>query len=303
MTRKAASTGSSLPAAVQASARAQLPLSAPLVMATSLPDGEPWAAVYRYKSGYLARFIDLVDFDISSAGTEITIYAVPGVCTQTIEHLYQNQALPLALSLKKRLVLHGSAVEIGGKAAAFVAESGRGKSTLAASFSSSGFRFLTDDGLLVEPMDDHEYVIQPSHASLRLWDDSYEAISHLTMKTEPAISYTSKVRVLAGENLPFCAQDRVLKHLYILGAGTSKGVSITPVSSQDSFIEMRRHCFLLSIDEHEMLAHNFRQLADLSRLPIFFKLDYPRRYDMLPQVRAAVVEHMLLGDKRSSLAS
>jgi hypothetical protein len=55
---------------------------------------------------------------------------------------------------------------------------------------------------------------------------------------------------------------------------------------------MVRHCFLLGVDEHEMLAHNFHQLAELSRLPLFFNLDYPRRYNVLAQVREAVVNHL-----------
>jgi hypothetical protein len=58
---------------------------------------------------------------------------------------------------------------------------------------------------------------------------------------------------------------------------------------------MRRHCFLLGIDEQEILAHNFQQLAELSRLPVFFSLDYPRRYDILDQVREAVVKHVHQG--------
>jgi hypothetical protein len=44
----------------------------------------------------------------------------------------------------------------------FAAESGRGKSTLAASFAVNGFRFLTDDGLVLEPAGEG-YAVLPSH--------------------------------------------------------------------------------------------------------------------------------------------
>ncbi len=279
-----------MPQVSYAAARAQQPLLVPALLETSLPDGEPWAVICRHKSGYLVRFIDLVDFEISSAGTEIVIHASPGVSSHTAEHLYQNQALPLALSLQKKIVLHGSAVEIGDKAVAFIAESGRGKSTLAASFSSNGFRFLTYDGLQIDQSND-EYRIRSSHPSLRLWEDSRQAMAHSASQTAPAISYSAKARFIADENFRFCAESRALKHIYFLGDGSTEGVSITPVSSQKSFIEMRRHCFLLGVDEHAMLAHNFQQLAELSRLPIFFNLDYPRRYDILDRVREAVVNH------------
>ena len=276
-----------------AAARTQQRLAASPFLETPLPGGEPWMAFYRRERGYLVRFNELVDFEISRAGTEIIIHAVPGVSSQTTEHLHQNQALPLALSLQKKLVLHGSAVEIGDTAVAFLAESGRGKSTLAASFSSNGFRFLTDDGLLIDKTDE-EYIIRPSHASIRLWDDSREAIVHGTSLAAPPIDYNAKARILADEKFKFCAENRPLGHVYFLGDGSSEDVSITAVSSQKAVIEMLRHCFLLGVDEREILAHNFQRLAELSRSPVFFSLDYPRRYDILDRVREAVVKHVHL---------
>jgi len=276
-----------------AAARAQQRLAASPFLKTSLPDGEPWMTFYRHGRDYLVRFNELVDFEISSTGTEIIIHAVPGVSSHTIEHLYQNQALPLALSLQKKLVLHGSAVEIGGRAVAFLAESGRGKSTLAASFSANGFRFLTDDGLLIDKMDE-EYIIRPSHPSIRLWDDSREAIADSSSLAAPPIDYNAKARILADEKFQFCAENRPLGHVYFLGDGSSQDVSITDVSSQKAVIEMLRHCFLLGVDEREILTHNFQRLAELSRSPIFFRLDYPRRYDILDQVREVVVKHVHL---------
>ena len=275
----------------KARARAQPQLSAQPLLETTLPGGEPWAVFYRRNFGYLVRFVDLVDFEISPGGTEITVRAVPGVSTETVDHLYKNQASPLALSLQKKLVLHGSAVEISDGAIAFIGETGRGKSTLAASFSSNGFRFLTDDGLRIDKTE-KQYIVQPSHPSLRLWNDSREATAHAGSLTAPATAYSSKLRFLADEHFLFCAESRALQRIYFLGDGASNSISIAAVSGQAAFIEMRRHCFLLGLDQPELLAHNFQQLAELSRLPIFFSLDYPRRYDILEQVREAIVNHL-----------
>jgi hypothetical protein len=248
---------------------------------------------YRGQGAYLVRFHGLVDFKISVAGTHVTVHAVPGTTSQTAEHLYLNQALPLALSLQKALVLHGSAVEIGKGAVAFIGASGQGKSTLAASFSSNGYRFLSDDGLLIDGSR-AGYVIRPSHASLRLWDDSRVALADRAEETAPPVSYSPKARILAGEKFAFCPDPRALQRVFFLGDGSASSVSIAPVSSQNAVVQMLRHCFLLGVDEREMLAHNFRQLADLSRLPIYFNLDYPRRYDALAEVREAVIRHCQL---------
>jgi hypothetical protein len=270
---------------------AQLAISSLPFLETSLPDGQPWMAFYRRNGNYLVRFADLVDFEIFNDGMQIIVHAVPGVSSHTIEHLYQNQALPLALSLRKMLVLHGSAVEIDSKAVAFLAETGRGKSTLAASFSSNGLRFLTDDGLLIEKMGG-KYVVQPSHPSIRLWEDSREALAKQVSVIAPSVDYNKKARFLADKNFLFCSENRPLKHVYFLGDGSSKDVTINAVGGQLPTLEMLKHCFLLGVDKREILAHNFEQLAELSRLPIFFSLDYPRRYDMLDRVRQAVTEHV-----------
>ncbi len=279
-----------MPRVKHAAARAQHTVSAKPLLKKTLPGGRPWAAVYRNEHSYLVRFTEFVDFEISGKGTKILIQEVPGVSPHSVEHLYHNAALPLALSLQGKLVLHGSAVEIGDKAVAFLAESGRGKSTLAASFASNGFRFLTDDGLQIIATDGG-YCIHPSHPSIRLWDDSCTSVMKSTTQPLPALDYTAKARFLADENFVFCTEDRALKHVYFLGDGRSENVSITPLSGQESFVEMIRHCFLLGIDEREILAENFQQIAELSRLPIFYNLDFPRDYDILDQVRETVANH------------
>ena len=271
-------------------ARSQARLTTTPLLETSQADGEPWMAFYRRRRGYLVRIFKLVDFEVFSSGTQVTIHAVPGVSPHTVEHLYLNQALPLALSLQNKLVLHGSAVEIENLAVAFLGASGRGKSTLAASFSANGFRFLSDDGLLIDK-EGNNFIIRPGHPSLRLRDDSREVIAKRPGQTESVIDHNAKSRFLADDKFSFCAENRALAHLYFLGDGSSAGVSITPVSSQKSVIEMMRHCFLLGVDERELLAKNFQRLAELAREPIFFNLDYPRRFDFLGQVREAVVKN------------
>jgi hypothetical protein len=254
------------------------------------PDGTLWTSFYHTGQDYLLRFPDLADFTVSSDGLEVTAYPVPGVSEQTIEHLYLNQVLPLALSRQFKLVLHASAVEIENFAVAFLGVSGRGKSTLAASFSTSGCRFLTDDGLQLEKGPDG-YLIQPSHPSIRLWDDSRQALIPDTAQAAPPVDFTPKSRFLADDEVAYCDVARPLRCVYFLGEGDTDTVSIEPVSGRDAMIDLVRHSFLLDIEAREMLMHHFGQLTELAKNPMFFRLDYPRQYEMLPQVRNAVIRH------------
>ena len=271
-------------------AREQAPLGEAPFLEWTLPDGTLWTQFHRTGDGYLLRFPGLADFAVSTDGREVMAYPVSGVSDQTVDHLYLNQVLPLALSRQFKLVLHASAVEIGDFSVAFLGVSGRGKSTLAASFATSGCRFLTDDGLQLETSEGG-YVIQPSHPSIRLWDDSRLALMPETTLTAPSVDFTPKSRFLADDEVAYCDVARPLRCLYFLGDGDTDSVSIEPVSGRDAMVELVRHSFLLDIEARDMLMHHFGQLTELARIPMFFRLDYPRRSEKLPLVRDAVIQH------------
>jgi hypothetical protein len=189
------------------------------------------------------------------------------------------------LSQQGQRVFQASAVEIGNGAVVFAAESGRGKSTLAASFAVNGFRFLTDDGLVLEPAGDG-YAVLPSHPSIRLWADSEAALIQPGTETAPAVSYTSKARFLAGEQVRFRDQPRPLRRAYFLGDGRAETVTFERLRPAEALVEWVKHSFLLDIEERPRLASHFDQVASLADLPIHYCLDYPRRYEALAHVRA-----------------
>jgi hypothetical protein len=257
----------------------------------SFPDGTLWTEFYRVEGGHLLRFPGLADFEVSADGQVVTCLPAPGVSEATSQHLYLNQVLPLVLSKQGKLVFHASAVEVGAGAIAIVAESGRGKSTLAASFALSGHRFLTDDGLVVEGGKDG-FAALPSHPSIRLWEDSEAALIPPAAGRAPPVSYTSKARFLAGDDLVFCDTPRALRRVYFLGDGSAGELTIQPLSAAQALVEWVKHSFLLDIEEQPRLASHFDQVAALANRPIHFRLDYPRHFDDLPQVRRAIIDHV-----------
>jgi len=300
-----------------AETRPQAPLPAPF-HTWALPDGVPWTDFHREHGGYLLRFPGMADFHVSADAKRVTCHPVHGTSDAVVQHLYLNQVLPLSLSKQGRLVFHASAVEVDGGAIAFVGVSGRGKSTLAASFAIEGFRFLTDDGLVVEPVG-HGHVALPSHPSIRLWEDSEQALIAPGTAMAPAVDYTSKARFLAGDKLGFCDEPRPLRRVYFLGDGSASDIEFRRLSGDggesdiefrrlsgdgsasdiefrrlsgaDAMIEWVKHSFLLDIEEKPRLASHFDQVAKLANEPIHYALDYPRSYDELARVRAAIVAH------------
>ena len=271
--------------------RPQQTMNAPPFRAWLLPDGAVWLQFYRTDSGYVLRFPELADFEIGADALAVTCYPVPGVSDETPRHLFLNQVLPLVLSKRGKMVFHASAIEVAGVAAAFVGDSGKGKSTLAASFATNGFRFLCDDGLVLEH-GEHGYEAMPSHPSIRLWDDSREALIGSTAQTAPPVEYTAKTRLIAGSGIKFCEQPRLLRRVYFLGDGCASALSVQKLGASDALAEWVKHAFLLDPDERHLLASHFDRLVALARAGIAYRLQYPRRYSALAEVRRAVIEQI-----------
>ena len=179
------------------------------------PDGRPWLEFYRQASGYLLRFPGLADFDVPGGSGPVSCHPAPEVTEDTTTHLFLNQVSPLLASSRGALVFHASVVDCRGSAIAFVGESGRGKSTLAARFATSGYGFLSDDGLAVAGTDGGFFAL-PGHPSLRLWDDSQAALMREGGTTVLPVQYTEKSRFVATDELLFCNQPRRLRRAYFL---------------------------------------------------------------------------------------
>ena len=275
------------------SARRQDALAGAPFHTWAFPDGTLWLQFHRDADGYLLRFPGLADFQVSRDGQHVACRPVPGVSDETIRHLYLNQVLPLALSRAGTLVFHASAVEVGTGAVAFMGESGRGKSTLAARFCTSGYRFLTDDGLAVEEAEGG-YRVLPSQPSIRLWEDSEAALIHAGARRAEPVEYTSKARILADKSVAHCDQPRMLRRVYFLGTGAAGGIRIEPLTPSEAFVELVKHSFLLDIEARDLITAQFHQLSRLALEPVYFRLDYPRRFELLDNVQRAILDHHTL---------
>jgi hypothetical protein len=272
-------------------ARPQPPMTMTPFHEWAFPDGTLWTQFYRLGSGYLLRFPGLADFEVSVQALVVSCYPTPDADDDTPEHLYRNQVLPLVLSRLGRLVAHASAVEINGGCVAFAAASGRGKSTLAACFSTSGFRFLTDDGLVLEAVEGGFQVL-PSHPSLRLWRDSVDTLLGGGTAAPGDRPERLKVRIAAGSHLAFCPQPRPLHRVYFLGDGSADAFTCRRLTATEALLAWVSHSFLLDLEEQSLLATHFDQVAAIANLPLSYRLDYPRRFADLPRVQQAILDHL-----------
>ena len=271
-------------------ARPQEPVGQDPFKCYVLDDDTVWTEFYHTGYGYLLRFPGLADFDVSIDGSKVVAYPTKGTDEATIEHLYINQLVPLALSRQGRPAFHASVVTVPGGAVAFLGRTGMGKSTLAASFALEDSAFLTDDSLIVDEAGDICHAL-PSHASLRLWEDSVAALVGDDMPEIGIVSYSDKARLLAGDALTYNDTPLPLLAAYVLEGEEPAAVAIRTLSGSERHMAWIENSFLLDIQDRDLLARHFDWTHRISGKVPTFALDYTRNYGTLPTLRATIRQH------------
>lgn len=253
------------------------------------PGGEPWARFVRTRSGTRIQFPGRAEFVLSETGQVLSCRPFPGVTAEEIRDLERSHVLPLVLSRHEKLVLHASAIDVTGGAIAFAGASGRGKSTLATSFATSGGRLISDDGLVAERRNGR-FELLPTHPSVRLWADSEEALVG-SRRSDAGWGPDTKTRIPAGNGIAYCSATRPLRRLYVLGDGSSRDIVIRDLAGCDALVELIRLSFLLDVDRPAAVAAHFDRLSTFVRTTGIYSLDFPRRYELLPAVRQILLRH------------
>jgi hypothetical protein len=121
------------------------------IIASYVDDATTWYTATSTGSGYLVRFKNVGEFVISLDLSEVTVRRDRAGRDELLPILLAGTASAFLLALRGETVLHASAVAIEDSALAFVGQSGRGKSTLAALMCVDGAELVTDDVLTVDP--------------------------------------------------------------------------------------------------------------------------------------------------------
>ncbi|MGW6225990.1 hypothetical protein ACWFQT_02640 [Cellulosimicrobium cellulans] len=99
---------------------------------------------------YLLRFHRTCDVQVSADLATVRVHLRDGADPGVAAILVTGAVLSFQLYLRGVAVLHGSAVDVGGRAVAFVGASGMGKSTMATLLCAAGGAVITDDVLRVD---------------------------------------------------------------------------------------------------------------------------------------------------------
>lgn len=207
---------------------------------------------------------------------------VRGACTSDVRHSVLNQILPRILDGAGSLMLHAALVcDSAQGGILLLGESRFGKSTLAAAFTQSGGRMLTDDGVRVD-MEGAVPRALPTYPSLRLREDARAAL--FGDAAASAASDAFSARAVPGET-----RAVTLGAIVVLGPpGDATTVNVRRLATGDAALALVQNSFAFDPGDLQRARRRLAQVATVAeRVPVY-GLSYPRDYARLPEVIACL---------------
>lgn len=166
-----------------------------------------------------------------------------GVGDQDLRTFLLGSAVGALLIQRGMLVLHGNALEKGGRAIVCLGHSGEGKSTLAYALMQQGWRLLADDLVAITP----EGLVLPGIPRIKLWEDAALAFD-LDPTILPPVREGMNKYLLMGEGIhradqptPLAGLYRIRRRRHTNGISSADEERIQPFQSQQAATLMLRN--------------------------------------------------------------
>ena len=262
-----------------------------------------WIECWRDDSGTLVvcrpKIGEAADYQVSFSGYASFVVSfgkqqlfkanvAPGTPELALDHFVADQVLPRVLAHQGKLVLHAGAVEVEGRAIVLLGQSGRGKSTLSASFDRACFPIIGDDALIID-WECNRPVLQAVYPSLRLLPDSLDALGLGQVPVSPVAHYTPKQRVDLPLTVSRGQTPLPIAAIFVLAEPASNdAISLRTMSPAETCLAIISNSFALDPTDKTLAAKKLQQASSLANQFPAFEISYPREYSRLPDVRAAI---------------
>jgi hypothetical protein len=162
---------------------------------------------------------------------------------ESLIRLYVLGSCMGALLMQRNIYpLHGSAVEIDGKAYAFIGDSGAGKSTLASTFLRRGYRLVSDDVTAVTFSSTERLpMVTPSYPQQKLWQESLNKFGVDDHQYHPIYGRENKFSVPV--NSSYCAEPLPLAGLFELGKTENEHIEFRPIEKLERLKTLFSHTY------------------------------------------------------------
>lgn len=177
------------------------------------------------------------------------------------------------LHQRELLPMHASAIDLNGRVAMFMGNSGVGKSTLAAAFSKRGAHILADDISLIRHTEENSLLV-PAFPQVKLWEDSLK-------KLEDNPQDLKKVRAELGKYWKtiterFQDQPKPVTMAFLLSPVNTNEFSINRLKGIEKFNVLKNNTYKFRFIHGSGLEKNhFGNISRLANNVAVFKTERP----------------------------
>lgn len=247
---------------------------------------------------YRYRFEGLAEGRFNFEARRIDLKIIDPRCTEaTLFHFLSDVLLPAILDHQGELVVHAGAVVVDGAAVLLLGASGRGKSTLTASFLAEGQTILSDDGIIISASE-CGVCAEAVYPGVRLLPDSLSALFDASILTAEVAHYAAKRRIIPDSRMSAGKYPAAL--LIFLSEPQEPGpVSLAPMSAAEACMGLVSKSFALDPSDKDRARGRIEQAGRVANTLPAYALSYPRKLSSLPQVREAIIDALAVGRLRN----
>ena len=201
-----------------------------------------------------------------------------------------GRALSLLLPhLKPCLVLHAVGLQIRRKAVLFVAPSGGGKSTLAASFLNEGHPLICED-IAVIRREGSRFLLEPGAPQIRLWPRAARRLSKLRQGSRVCPETVKEFFPLNRQgSWRFRGSAAPVAAVYFLSRGSRPEIRIEPLKPKEALFHCMDHRHTPLPQGPRIDGRQFAVASELVQNVRVRRLVYPSGFGRLAAVRQAVL--------------
>ncbi|BAZ43118.1 hypothetical protein NIES4102_01140 [Chondrocystis sp. NIES-4102] len=237
--------------------------------------------LYAYWSGLGTLFI--------SQGNKIVIDPVTGFDERRLRLFILGAAMGAILHQRGYIVLHGSAVAINQRAVVFVADKGRGKSTMAADLEARGYNLLADDVVAIGF--EEEFIVYPAFPQLKLWTDAVTQTGKDPHKLPKLIEQFEKREYINKDK--FSQTPLQLQQIFILDYNSH--IAIKSLSAQEILLNLLRHSYVARFGSSLLKPSDAAHLLKITKLANLIPINLllrPKNLELLSQVSQTVEQYL-----------
>jgi hypothetical protein len=230
---------------------------------------------------------------ISADGRQVAVDPERVASVEALGQLLTGQIAVLVLLRRGVPVLHASAVTFDEGAIAFMAPSGHGKTTMAASFLTDGATILTDDALPLLQRSDGVYGV-PGVPSMKVWPATAELCLGVHEDLQPLVTAPSKRLLHVAGRFSYATEPALLRAIYVLRRYAPElsgctDIMIRPLTGRDRVAALLSNTLqraTLNPQETARMLPTYARLA--AQVPVKV-LAYPEGFAYQPAVRETVL--------------